>query len=115
MKARTLDGANVNKYVRPTVVRLNKAKAFLAVEPLHNTRCHYPSPIILTNAFVTHNPGEQIRSSDVLGKKPCRARPSRQPGPFSTPRCDQLGFRISGVGEDRKKPSVLRPLGGGAY
>jgi hypothetical protein len=40
MKARTLDGANVNKYVRPTIVRLNKAKAFLAVEPLHDTRCH---------------------------------------------------------------------------
>ena len=38
MKARTLDGANVNKYVRPTIVRLNKAKAFLAVEPLHDTR-----------------------------------------------------------------------------
>jgi len=69
MKARTLDGAYVNKYVRPTVVRLNKAKAFLAVEPLHNTRCHFPSPIILTNAFITHNPGEQIRSSDVLGEK----------------------------------------------
>jgi hypothetical protein len=34
MKARTLDGANVNKSVRPTIVRLNKAKAFLAVEPL---------------------------------------------------------------------------------
>jgi hypothetical protein len=70
MKARTLDGADVNKYVRPTVVRLNKAKAFLAVEPFHNTRCHYPSPVILTNAFVTHNPCEQIRTSDVLGKKP---------------------------------------------
>src|ERR1700758_1059209 len=86
MKARTLDGAYVNKHVRPTVVRLNKAKAFLAVEPLHNTRCHYPSPVILTNAFVTHNPSdvthnpsEQIRTSDVLGKEPYRAWPSRQP------------------------------------
>ena len=69
MKARTLDGANVNKYVLPTVVRLNKAKAFLAVEPLHNTRCHYPSPIILTKEFVTHNTCEQIRSSDFLGEK----------------------------------------------
>jgi hypothetical protein len=59
----------VNKYVRPTIVRLNKAKAFLAVESLHNTRRHYPSPIILTKEFVTHNPCEQIRSSDVLGGK----------------------------------------------
>jgi hypothetical protein len=32
IKARTLDGANVNKYVRPTIVRLNGPKAFLAVE-----------------------------------------------------------------------------------
>jgi hypothetical protein len=70
MKARTLDGANVNKNVRPAIVRLDKAKAFLAVEPLHNTRCHYPSPIILTKEFVTHNPCERIRSSDVLGKAP---------------------------------------------
>ena len=41
MKAGTLDRANVNKYVRPTIVRLNKAEAFLAVEPLHNTRSHF--------------------------------------------------------------------------
>ena len=34
MKARTLDRAYVNKYVRPTVVRLNKAEAFLAIEPV---------------------------------------------------------------------------------
>jgi hypothetical protein len=44
MKACTLDRANVNKYVRPTIVRLNKAEALLAVEPLHNTRSHFPSP-----------------------------------------------------------------------
>jgi hypothetical protein len=24
----------------------------LAVEPLHNTRCHYPSPVILTMRFL---------------------------------------------------------------
>ena len=42
----TLDRANVNKHVRPTIVRLNKAVAFLAVEPLHNTRCHFPSPML---------------------------------------------------------------------
>src|SRR5215469_13613184 len=41
MKARTLDRTNVNKYVLPTIVRLNKAEPFLAVEPLHNTRCHF--------------------------------------------------------------------------
>src|SRR6516164_1258575 len=41
MKARTLDRANVNKYVLPAIVWLNKAEAFLAVEPLHNTRCHF--------------------------------------------------------------------------
>ena len=46
MKARTLDRANVNKYVRPTIVRLNKAVAFLAVEELHNTRCHYQVEIL---------------------------------------------------------------------
>jgi hypothetical protein len=35
MKARTLNRANVNKYE-------NKANAFLAIEPFHNTRCHFP-------------------------------------------------------------------------
>src|SRR6516165_2123734 len=78
MKARTLDRANVNKYVRPTIVLLNKAEAFLAVEELHNTRCHFPSPM-LAKQVVVHAPCEQIRSSDVLGKKPYRAWPSRQP------------------------------------
>jgi hypothetical protein len=34
---------------------------------------------MLTKKFVTHNPCEQIRSSDVLGKKPYRAWPSRPP------------------------------------
>src|SRR6476646_1636980 len=78
MKARTLDCANMNKHVRPTIVRLNKAEAFLAVEPLHNTRCHFPSPM-LAKQVVAHTTCEQIRSSDVLGKKPYRAWPSRQP------------------------------------
>jgi len=53
MKARTLDRANVNKYVRPTVVRLNKAKAFLAVEPLHNACSHFPSPCWLKRLLPT--------------------------------------------------------------
>src|SRR4029453_6313164 len=78
MKARTLDCANVNKYVRPTIVRLNKAKAFLAVEPLHNACSHFPSPCWLKKV-VAHTTCEQIRSSDVLGEKPCRAWSSRQP------------------------------------
>src|SRR6516165_9548658 len=69
MKARTLDRANVNKHVRSTIVRLNKAEAFLAVEPLHNTRCHFPSPM-LAKQVVAHTTCEQIRSSDVLGKSP---------------------------------------------
>jgi len=68
MKARTLDRANVYKYVRPTIVLLNKAEAFLAVEPLHNTRCHFPSPM-LAKQVVAHTTCEQIRSSDVLGGK----------------------------------------------
>src|SRR6516162_1169042 len=68
MKARTLDRANVNKHVRPTIVRLNKAEAFLAVEPLHNTRCHFPSPM-LAKQIGAHTTCEQIRSSDVLGEK----------------------------------------------
>src|SRR5262249_1191412 len=68
MKARTLDRTNVNKHIRPTIVRLNKAEAFLAVEPLHNTRCHFPSPM-LAKQVVAHTTCEQIRSSDVLGEK----------------------------------------------
>ena len=35
MKARTLDCTDVNKYVGPTIVRLNKTEAFLTVEPLY--------------------------------------------------------------------------------
>src|SRR6516162_2975711 len=78
MKARTLDRTNVNKYVRPTIVRLNKAEPFLAVEPLHNTRCHLPSPL-LAKQVVAHTTCEQIRSSNVLEEKAPRAWPSRQP------------------------------------
>ena len=68
MKARTLDRANVNKHIRPTIVRLNKAEAFLAVEPLHNTRCHFLSPMP-AKQVVAHTTCEQIRSSDVLEEK----------------------------------------------
>jgi hypothetical protein len=68
MKARALDRANVNKYVRPTIVRLNKAESLLAVEPHHNTRCHFPSPMLAKKGF-THTTCEQIRSSDVLEEK----------------------------------------------
>ena len=68
MKARTLDRANVNKHVRPTIVWLNKAEAFLAVEPLHNTRRHFLSPMP-ANQVVAHTACEQIRSSDVLEEK----------------------------------------------
>ena len=79
MKARTLDGAYVNKYVRSTVVRLNKAKAFLAVEPLHNTRCHYPSPTILTNALLPTIHVSKFDPAMSWGGKALRAWPSRQP------------------------------------
>src|SRR6516225_151850 len=73
MKARTLDRANVNKHVRPTIVRLNKAEAFLAVEPLHNTRCHFLSPMP-AKQVVAHTTCEQIRSSDCLGGKSTTGR-----------------------------------------
>src|SRR5215471_13868202 len=55
MKARTLDRANVNKQVRPTIVRLNKAEPFLAVEPLHNTRCQFPSPMLAKRLLPTQH------------------------------------------------------------
>ena len=68
MKARTLDRADVNKYVRPPIVRLNKAKAFLAVEPLHNTRRHFRLQLFAKHV-VAHTACEHIRSSGVLGGK----------------------------------------------
>jgi len=67
MKASTLDRANVNKYVWPTNVWLNKAVAFLAVEPLHNTRSHFLSPMPAIQV-VAHT-CEQIRSRDVLEER----------------------------------------------
>ena len=68
MKARALNRADVNKYVRATIVRLNKAKAFLAVEPLHNTRCHFRLQFF-AKQVVAHTACEHIRSSGVLGGK----------------------------------------------
>ena len=67
MKARTLDRANVNKYVRPTLVRLDETEAFLAVEPLHNTRCHFRLQLF-AKQVVAHT-CEQIRSRDVLEER----------------------------------------------
>jgi len=55
MKARTFDCADVDKYVRPTVVRLNKAIAFLAVEKLHNTRCHFGLQCLRNRLLPTQN------------------------------------------------------------
>src|SRR6516162_8610679 len=78
MKARTLDRANVNKHVRPTIVRLNKAEAFLAVEPLHNTRSHFR----LQCSLIRLLPTKHVSKFDPAmswGKKPYRAWPSRQP------------------------------------
>jgi hypothetical protein len=46
MKARTLDRANVNKYVRPTIVWLNKAEALLA----RWTTSQHPLPFSVSNA-----------------------------------------------------------------
>jgi len=68
MKARTFDCADVNKYVRPTVVRLDETEAFLAVEPLHNTRCHFRLQLF-AKQVVAHTACEHIRSSGVLGGK----------------------------------------------
>src|SRR5262249_61227460 len=71
VKARTLDRPNVNKHVHPTTVRLNKAEALLAVEPLHNTRCHFHSPM-LAKQDVANTAWKQTQASDVLRKKPQR-------------------------------------------
>src|SRR5262245_34985709 len=78
MKARTLDRANVNKYVRPTIVRLNKAEAFLAVEPLHNTRSHFRLRCSPNRLLPTHHVSK-FDPAMSWGKKPYRAWPSRQP------------------------------------
>src|SRR6516164_3088721 len=98
MKVRTLDRTNVNKYVRPTIVRLNKAEPFLAVEPLHNTRCHFQSPI-LAKQVVAHTACEQIRSSNVLEEKAPRAWPSRQPDSSNA-------VTLSVFGKNRHKNNV---------
>src|SRR5215472_3923377 len=79
MKARTLDRANVNKHVRPTIVRLNKAEAFLAVEPLHNTRCHFPSLQCSPSRLLPTQHVSKFDPAMSWGKKPYRAWPSRQP------------------------------------
>jgi hypothetical protein len=39
-QAGTLDRADVNEHILAAVVRLNEAKAFLAVEPLYSARTH---------------------------------------------------------------------------
>ena len=78
MKARTLDCTDVNKYVGPTIVRLNKTEAFLAVEPLHNTRCHFR----LQRSRNRLLPTQHVSKFDPAmswGEKPYGAWPSRQP------------------------------------
>jgi hypothetical protein len=78
MKARTFDCADVNKYVRPTVVRLNKAIAFLAIEKLHNTRCHFRLQCLRNRLLPTQHVSTFDPAVSWEGKAP-RARPSRQP------------------------------------
>lgn len=78
MKARTFDCADVNKYVRPTIVRLDKAEAFLAVEPLHNTRCHFRLQCLRNRLLPTQHVSTFDPAVSWEGKA-LRARPSRQP------------------------------------
>jgi hypothetical protein len=40
VKARALDGADVNENIRPAIVRLNEAEALLGIEPLHGSVMH---------------------------------------------------------------------------
>jgi hypothetical protein len=78
MKARTFDCADVDKYVRPTVVRPNKAKAFLAVEKLHNTRCHFRLQCLRNRLLPTQHVSTFDPAVSWEGKA-LQARPSRQP------------------------------------
>jgi hypothetical protein len=41
MQPSALDSADVNENISATIVRLNKSKAFLAVEPLNSTCSHF--------------------------------------------------------------------------
>jgi hypothetical protein len=77
----------VNKHVRPTIVGLNKAEAFLAVEPLHNTRRHYPSPIILTISLLPtiHVSNFDPAMSWERPPKGAAIKPFNSSNPFTVP------------------------------
>src|SRR5690606_33742573 len=40
VQPRTLDGGNVDEYVRPAFVRLNEAISLLTIEPFYGASCH---------------------------------------------------------------------------
>jgi hypothetical protein len=69
-KPRPFNGADVNKYIISAIIRLDKAKALLAVEPLDGAYRHF----LFSKAYLSRDHHAiQIQLVDVFGKEPAGA------------------------------------------
>jgi hypothetical protein len=77
-QARSLDCADVNEHILAAVVRLNEAKALLAVEPLYSARTHENFLSLTVHRCVGTRIARLFPDLSILEKCLKRARPSRQ-------------------------------------
>lgn len=66
IEARTLDGGDMDEYVRTTLVRLNEAITFLAIEPLNGASCHNARSLV--QSLLVAGPAVHPAGSRLISK-----------------------------------------------